>query len=51
MVPYRVFFGDIVYQVLLSLFPEYVEMVLLDFISDPIKYYIYCTGYFSLLFC
>ena len=46
MVIYRVVFCEIVCQVLLSLFLEYVEMVFPDSISDPIKLYVYCSIYF-----
>ena len=48
MVPYRVVFCDIFCQVFISFFPEYVEMVFLDSVSDPIKYHVYCTISFLL---
>ena len=46
MVPDWVVFCDIICQVFLFLFPEYVEMILLYSISDPIKFHVYCSGYF-----
>ena len=44
-------FCDIVCQVFLSLFPEYVAMVLSDSVSDPIKYHVNClrSFFFSVL--
>ena len=47
VVPYWVVFCDIIRQVFLYFSPEYVEMIL---IAYPIKYHVYCSGYF-LLFC
>ena len=35
-------------QVFPSFFPEYVEMILLYYIVFPIKYHVYCYGYFLL---
>ena len=50
MVPYRVVLCDIVCQFFLSLFPEYVEMVFPDSVSDPIKFHVYCSIFrFSVL--
>ena len=46
MMPYWVVFCDIVCQVFLYLFPEYVEMVLSDSVSDPIKSHVYCLRSF-----
>ena len=46
MVPYRVVFCDIVYKVFLSLFPEYLEMVLSYSVSDPIKSHSNCSRFF-----
>ena len=37
---------DIIRQVFLSLFPEYVEIVFSYSVSDPIKYHVYCSGFF-----
>ena len=37
MDPYQVVFCDIVYQVFIFLFPEYVEMILSDSVSDGIN--------------
>ena len=53
MLLYWVVFCDIVCQVFLSLFLEYVEMVLSDYFFDPIKYHVYCTRYFigSMMLC
>ena len=48
MVPYRVVICDIVCQVFLSLFPEYVEMVFPDSVSDLIKSHVYYLIYFLL---
>ena len=47
MATYWLVFCDITRQVFLSLFPEYVEMVLSYSISDPIKSHVYCSGFFA----
>ena len=46
MLPDREEFCDIILQVFLSLFPEYVEMILLYYVVYPIKSYVYCYGFF-----
>ena len=46
MVPYWVVSCDITHKVFLSLFPEYVEMILSYSVYDPIKSRVYCSGYF-----
>ena len=46
MVTDWVVFCDIIHWVFLSLFPEYVEIVFWYSVSDPIKYHLYCSGYF-----
>ena len=46
MVPYWVLFFDIICQVFLSHFPEYVEIILSYSVAYPIKYHVYCCGYF-----
>ena len=46
---YGVILGGVLWHsplVFLSLFPEYVEMILLDYVSDPLKYHVYCSRYF-----
>ena len=48
MVPNWVVFGEISRQVFLSLPIEYVEMILLYFISHPIIYHVCCYRYFLL---
>ena len=50
MVPYLVVFCDIVFQVFISFLPEYVEMVLLDSVSDPIKSHVCFSRYFLLCY-
>ena len=49
VVPYRVVFCDIICQVFISFFPEYLEMILSYSVAYPIKSHVYCSGYF--LFC
>ena len=44
MVPYWVVFCDIIRKIFLSLLPEYVEIIFLYSVFDPIKYHIYCYG-------
>ena len=46
IVSYRVVFCDIVRQVFLSIFPEYVEIVLLNSVFGPIKSRVDCLRYF-----
>ena len=46
MFSYWVFFCDIICQFFPSLLPEYVEMILSYSVLYPIKYHIYCSGYF-----
>ena len=48
-VPYRVVFCDMVRQIFLFLFLEYVEMVLSDSIFDPIKSHVDCLEIFFVL--
>ena len=50
VVPYWVLSYHITPQVFLSLFPEYVEIILSYSVSDPIKYHVYCFGFFFLFY-
>ena len=49
IVPYQEIFCDTVCRVFLSIFPEYLEMVFSDSVSNRIKYHVYCSRYFFLL--
>ena len=45
VMPYWVFFCDIIHHIFFSLFSEYVENTLLHSIYDPRKSHIYFSGY------
>ena len=46
MVPNWLVFCEKVYQVFLSFLPKYAKQILSYFIVYPIKYHVYCYGYF-----